>query len=100
MLPSRSRCWTTENCGRSRRLIRQLARPLANTALRQLLCNPYVLDKALQIRGQRIAHCPRANGISGHLRQEIVRVDHRAAGGMPPHGYRLRADRLATGSGI
>lgn len=61
-----------------------LARPLANPALRCLLRNPYVLDKALQIPWQQERPLPQSEReFRGRFWQEIVRVEHRAAGGMP-----------------
>ena len=61
-----------------------LARPLANAALRQLLRNPYVLDKSLQIQWSEDRPLPQSEReFRALFWQEIVRVDHRAAGGMP-----------------
>ncbi|MGA2065681.1 MAG: hypothetical protein ABSG86_11960 [Thermoguttaceae bacterium] len=61
-----------------------LARPLADAALRPLLRNPYVLDKALRIpwSGDRVL--PQSEReFRAVCWQEIVRVDSRAAGDMP-----------------
>jgi len=61
-----------------------LARPLANAALRRLLRNPYVLDKALQIRWSEERPLPQSEReFRALFWQEIIRADHRAAGGMP-----------------
>lgn len=61
-----------------------LARPLANAALRRLLRNPYVLDKALQIAWSAERPLPQSErDFRALFWQEIVRVDHRAASGMP-----------------
>ncbi len=62
----------------------RLARPLANEALRQLLRNPYVLDKALQISWSEDRPLPHSEReFRALFWQEIVRIDHRATGGMP-----------------
>lgn len=61
-----------------------LARPLANDALRRLLRNPYVLDKALQIAWTEDRPLPQSErDFRARCWQDIVRVDHRAASGMP-----------------
>jgi hypothetical protein len=61
-----------------------LARPLANATLRRVLRNPYILDKALQIRWSEERPLPQSEReFRALFWQEIVRVDHRAAGGMP-----------------
>jgi hypothetical protein len=61
-----------------------LARPLANAALRGLLRNPYVLDKALQIAWSEDRPLPQSEReFRTRFWQEIIRVDHRAASGMP-----------------
>jgi hypothetical protein len=61
-----------------------LERPLANAALRRLLRNPYVLDKALQISWSEQRALPQSEREFRTLFwREIVRVDHRPAGGMP-----------------
>jgi len=61
-----------------------LARPLANAGLRRLLRNPYVLDKALQIPWSEERPLPQSEReFRALFWQEIVRVDHWAAGGMP-----------------
>jgi len=61
-----------------------LARPLANAALRRVLRNPYVLDKALQIRWSEERPLPQSEReFRALFWLEIVRADHRAAGGMP-----------------
>lgn len=61
-----------------------LGRPLANAALRQLLRNPYVLDKALQIPWSEERPLPESErGFRALFWQEIVRVEHRTGSGMP-----------------
>lgn len=61
-----------------------LALPLANTALRRLLRNPYILDKALQISWRESQSLPQSERDFRNLFwQEIVRADHLAAAGMP-----------------
>lgn len=61
-----------------------LARPLANAALRRVLRNPYVLDKALQIPWSEEWPLPQSEReFRALFWQEIIRADHRAAGGMP-----------------
>jgi hypothetical protein len=61
-----------------------LARPLANATLRRILRNPYVLDKALQIRWSDEQTLPQSEREFRTLFwQEIVRADHRTADGMP-----------------
>lgn len=61
-----------------------LARPLANPKLRHLLRNPYVLDKALQIRWESEATLPQSErDFRALFWREIVRDDHRRGGGMP-----------------
>jgi hypothetical protein len=86
-----------------------LARPLANATLRRLLRNPYVLDKALQIPWSEERPLPQSEREFRELFwQEIIRVDHRAAGGMPRRREaafvqialrRARALTLYTGCG-
>ncbi|MEW6404445.1 MAG: ATP-binding protein, partial [Chloroflexota bacterium] len=61
-----------------------LARPLGNAALRQLLRNPYFLDKALQIDWSAEHPLPQSEWELRELFwREIVRADHRGAGAMP-----------------
>ncbi|MDI6872291.1 MAG: ATP-binding protein [Bacillota bacterium] len=61
-----------------------IARPLANVALRRLLRNPYVLDKAVQIPWSGDRSLPRGEReFRALFWQQIVRVDQCAAGGMP-----------------
>ena len=61
-----------------------LARPLASTALRRVLRNPYILDKALQISWSEERPLPQSEReLRALFWQEIVRADQRAAGGMP-----------------
>lgn len=61
-----------------------LARPLANTNLRRLLRNPYVLDKALQIKWSGEHPLPQSEREFRSLFwREIIRADHLPAGGMP-----------------
>ncbi|MCK4342545.1 MAG: AAA family ATPase [Phycisphaerae bacterium] len=61
-----------------------LARPLADTNLRRLLRNPYVLDKALQIPWSKEHPLPQSEReFRAIFWREIVRADLRPAGGMP-----------------
>lgn len=61
-----------------------LARPLANATLRQLFRNPYVLDKALQISWSEERPLPQSEReFRALFWQDIVRVDHCTAVGMP-----------------
>ena len=61
-----------------------LACPLANPALRQLLRNPYVLDKALQISWSEDQPLPQSEReFRALFWREIVRAEHHAASGMP-----------------
>lgn len=86
-----------------------LARPLANAALRRLLRNPYVLDKALQICWSDERPLPQSEReFRALFWQEIVRADHRASDGMPrrrEHAFvqialrRARALTLYAGCG-
>ena len=61
-----------------------LSRPLANAALRQVLSNPYVLDKALQIQWSEQKPLPQSEREFRELFwREIVRANNRLARGMP-----------------
>lgn len=61
-----------------------LARPLANPALRQLLRNPYIVDKALQISWSEERPLPQSEWeFRALFWQDVVRVDQCAIGGMP-----------------
>jgi hypothetical protein len=61
-----------------------LVSPLSNTALRRILRNPYVLDKALQISWSAERPLPESEReFRALFWQQIVCVDHRLAGGMP-----------------
>lgn len=61
-----------------------LGRPLGNEALRPLMRNPYVLDKALQIQWSEDRPLPQSEREFRRLFwQEIVRVDHLPASGLP-----------------
>lgn len=61
-----------------------LARPLANASLRRLLRNPYIIDKALQIAWPEERPLPESEReFRARCWQDIVRAEHRAAGGMP-----------------
>jgi energy-coupling factor transporter ATP-binding protein EcfA2 len=61
-----------------------MARPLSNAALCQLLRNPYILDKALQIRWSEEYPLPQSEREFRTLFwQEIVCVEHNAFNGMP-----------------
>lgn len=70
-----------------------LARPLANAALRQVLRNPYVLDRALQVSWSTERPLPQSEReFRALFWREIVRADHRVAAGMP----RRRADAFVA----
>ena len=61
-----------------------LARPLSNTALRCVLSNPFVLDKALQIDWSEERPLPQsAREFRELFWHEIVRVDNYSASGIP-----------------
>ena len=61
-----------------------LAVALGNAALRRVLRNPYVLDKALQVSWSEERPLPQSEReFRALFWREIVRVDHRAAGGLP-----------------
>ena len=61
-----------------------LARPLANRALRRVLRNPYVLDKALQISWSADRPLPESEReFRAAFWRQSVRVDDRSAEGMP-----------------
>ena len=61
-----------------------LAYPLANTTLRRVLRNPYVLDKARQIDWAADQSLPQSEGEFRNLFwRDIIRVDRQRAGGMP-----------------
>ena len=61
-----------------------LSRPLSNLALRNLLRNPYILDKALQIPWSDDRPLPQSEReFRALFWQMIIRADHRAGGGMP-----------------
>ncbi|MDE2888633.1 MAG: ATP-binding protein [Gemmatimonadota bacterium] len=61
-----------------------LAKPLANASLNQVLRNPYILDKALQIQWSADRSVPQSEQEFRTLFwREIVRANHRTAGGMP-----------------
>jgi hypothetical protein len=61
-----------------------LAIPLASSHLRQILSNPYVLDKARLIDWSAESTLPASEREFRNLFwREIIRVDHRMAGGMP-----------------
>lgn len=62
----------------------ELSRPLADSGLRRLLRNPYVLNRALQIRWSERPTLPRDEREFRTLFwEEIVRADHRVAAGTP-----------------
>lgn len=62
----------------------KLASALADAALRRLLRNPYILDKALQIDWPEDRPLPQSEReFRARCWKEIVRAEHRAAGGMP-----------------
>jgi hypothetical protein len=61
-----------------------LRRPLANAALRQILRNPFVLDKALKVQWTAEGLLPQSEREFRELIwREIIRADHYTAGGMP-----------------
>ena len=61
-----------------------LSLPLSSPALRQILRNPYILDKALQIRWSSERQLPNSEREFRELFwQDIVRADHYLSGGMP-----------------
>jgi hypothetical protein len=61
-----------------------LAYPLTSPTLRRLLRNPYVLDKALQVSWSAQQPLPQSEReFRRRVWHEIVRADHRSAGGMP-----------------
>jgi hypothetical protein len=61
-----------------------LVRPLADAALRRLLRNPYILDKALQIPWSEKRPLPQSEREFRSLFwQRIVRINDHIAGGMP-----------------
>ena len=62
----------------------ELARPLANASLRNILRNPYMLDKALQISWSAERPLPQSERDFRTLFwKQIVRADHLPAYGMP-----------------
>ena len=61
-----------------------LARPLANRALRQVLRNPYFLDRALQISWSADRSLPESErDFRAVFWQQIIRAEDRSAAGMP-----------------
>jgi hypothetical protein len=61
-----------------------LSRPLADVALRRLLRNPYILDKALQISWSEGRPLPqREREFRAVFWEQIVRVEHRVGRAMP-----------------
>jgi len=61
-----------------------LALPLSSPALRKILRNPYILDKALLIRWSPDVPLPTSERDFRNLFwREIVRADHRPGGGIP-----------------
>lgn len=61
-----------------------LSPPLSSPALRQILRNPYILDKALQIRWSSERPLPNSEREFRDLFwKDIVRADHHLSGGMP-----------------
>ncbi|HKV97203.1 MAG TPA: AAA family ATPase [Gammaproteobacteria bacterium] len=61
-----------------------LKRPMADPALRRLLRNPYVLDKALRINWASTSALPQdERGFRDRFWRDIVRVDHQTGNGMP-----------------
>ena len=67
----------------------KLVRPLANPALRRVLSNPYVLDRALRIQWSEQESLPQSEREFRDLFwQEIVRAEHR-----PPVGMSQRREK-------
>ena len=67
----------------------QLARPLANSALRRVLSNPYILDMALRIQWSEQRSLPQSEREFRDLFwREIVRAEHR-----PPVGMSQRREK-------
>jgi len=61
-----------------------LARPLDNAALREMLRNPYFLDKALQINWSAERALPQSEWeLRALFWREIIRAEDRSTGGMP-----------------
>jgi len=61
-----------------------LARPLGNAALREMLRNPYFLDKALQVNWSAERALPQSEWeLRALFWREIVRAEDRSTGGMP-----------------
>ena len=61
-----------------------LAHPLANPPLRQVLRNPYFLDRALQISWSADRPLPESErGFRAVFWQQIIRAEDRSAAGMP-----------------
>lgn len=61
-----------------------LALPLADASMRDLLRNPYVLDKATQISWAAEAELPKnCRDFRGLFWRDVIRKDDRPAGGMP-----------------
>ena len=76
-----------------------LTHPLGNAALRQVLSNPYFLDKALSIKWSEERPLPQSEQEFRTLVwRDILRVDHRRANSMPSqreHSFELIALRRA-----
>jgi hypothetical protein len=70
-----------------------LSLPLRSPALRQILRNPYILDKALQIRWSSERPLPNSEREFRDLFwQDIVRADHHLSGGMPSRRQKVFAE--------
>jgi len=73
-----------EELGRVKAAYPALAYPLENPALRELLRNPYFLDKALQINWSAERELPQSEWeLRALFWREIVRAEDRSTGGMP-----------------
>ena len=79
-----------------------LAHPLANPPLRQVLRNPYFLDRALQISWSADRPLPESErGFRAVFWQQIIRAEDRSAAGMPSRrdeAFRQIALRRARGA--
>lgn len=73
-----------EELGKVKAEYPKLARPLDNAMLRKMLCNPFFLDKALQINWSAERALPQSEwGLRALFWREIVRAEDRSTGGMP-----------------
>lgn len=73
-----------EELGKVKAQYLTLARPLDNATLREMLRNPYFLDKALQINWSAERALPQSEWeLRALFWREIVRAEDRSTGGMP-----------------